>query len=149
MHVFKKQQGWSSDHVIIDDNFYYSRLMQGEGAVTEESARIILRRGLKSVEGGYIFSRDLRHRIMSLYGLTPDLCLEFAKNIKCPHLLIKASDSPNYEEDDIIAQTLDIYSQNANFLKVDVEGSHHVHLNSPELLMPCIKDFFNKHSENY
>ena len=119
-----------------------AKLMQGEGAVTEESSRIILKRGIKKVDGGYIFSRDLRHRITSLYGLSPDMCQEFAKNIKCPHLLIKA-DSPNYEDDDIIAKTIEIYSKNPNFLMVNVKGSHHVHLNSPELLMPSLTQFLN------
>ena len=64
--------------------------MQGEGAVTEESARLILKRGLKqSGDGGFVFTRDLRHKIPSLYGFLDEYLEEFAKNIKCPHLLIK------------------------------------------------------------
>ena len=68
---------------------YYSRNDQGEGSVTEESARIMLRRGIRPVEGGVSFSRDLRHRGYSLYGLVDGMCEEFARNIQCPHLLIK------------------------------------------------------------
>lgn len=67
------------------------RVQQGEGSVTDESARIILKRGVVPCEGGFKYSRDLRHKAISLYGLTDDLCFEFAKNIKCPHLLIKVS----------------------------------------------------------
>ena len=57
--------------------------------MTEESARIMLRRGIRPVEGGVSFSRDLRHRGYSLYGLVDGMCEEFARNIQCPHLLIK------------------------------------------------------------
>jgi hypothetical protein len=33
--------------------------------------------------------RDLRQRVGSLYGFHHDFLDEFARNIKCPHLLIK------------------------------------------------------------
>ena len=68
---------------------YYSSNDQGEGSVTAESARIMLKRGIRPVEGGVSFSRDLRHRGYSLYGLVDGMCEEFARNIQCPHLLIK------------------------------------------------------------
>ena len=72
-----------------------SRQMQGEGAVTEEAARTILQRGLKpGPDGqGWVFTRDLRHRVPSLYGLPDSFIEEFAKNVKCPHLLVKVSHS--------------------------------------------------------
>ena len=67
------------------------RRMQGEGAVTEESARVMLRRGMRWCEEkeGFLFTRDLRHRAMSLYGFPEEYLQIFAKAIKCPHLLIK------------------------------------------------------------
>ena len=67
----------------------FSRRLQGEGAVTEESARIMLKRGLKQSGDGFVFTRDLRHRVPSLYGFVDEYLEEFAKNISCPHLLIK------------------------------------------------------------
>jgi len=118
--------------------------IQGEGAVTEESARIILKRGIKPVEGGYIFSRDLRHRAPSLYGYHMEFSEEFCRSIKCPQLLIKASDQPHYEDEEIVNRILDIYKKNPAFEMVNVEGSHHVHLNNPERLMESLNKFMNK-----
>ena len=66
--------------------------MQGEGAVTEEAARTILKRGLRRTEDGFVFARDLRHRAPSLYGFPEDYLEEFARAIKCPHLLIKVTE---------------------------------------------------------
>ena len=131
--------------------------------MTPESLRIILKRGIVPCDGGFKFSRDLRHKAISLYGLTDDICFEFARNIKCPHLLIKvshkcrlyiflqfnfyqATDSPKYESDDTNNAILDIYQKNEQFELVYVDGGHHVHLNNPERIMPSIEQFLNKHS---
>ena len=57
--------------------------------MTEESARIMLKRGLKRSGDGFVFTRDLRHKVPSLYGFTDEYLEEFAKNLSCPHLLIK------------------------------------------------------------
>ena len=66
-----------------------SRMEQGEGSVTDASARIMMKRGVMETEGGVRFTRDLRHKVPSLYGYSEDMAFEFARNIKCPHLLIK------------------------------------------------------------
>ena len=121
------------------------RVLQGEGAVTDESLRLIMKRGVKKCEGGFTFTRDLRHKARSLYGLSDEVCEVFAKSIKCPHLLIKASDSPHYEDDIIMKRTLETYSQNPGFDMVTIEGSHHVHLNNPERLMPHLEKFIGNH----
>ena len=75
--------------MIFDFYYLFSRNLQGEGAVTEESARIMLKRGLKQSGDGFVFTRDLRHKVPSLYGFTEEYLEEFAKNLSCPHLLIK------------------------------------------------------------
>jgi len=124
-----------------------SKFMFGENAVTEDSARIILKRGLKpsSCGSGFVFTRDLRHRVPSLYGLPGEFLEQFARNIKCPHLLIKATDSPDYDSPELIKKILEIYSDNPNFQVATVKGSHHVHLNSPQLVAPEIDSFIRKH----
>ena len=53
----------------------------------------------------------------------------------------QASGSPHYEDDAIIKRFLDIYSHNDKFELVTVEGSHHVHLNNPERVVPAISSF--------
>ena len=79
---------------------YVCRREQGEGSVTDASARIMMKRGVKEVEGGVCFTRDLRHKFPSLYGVSEEMAFEFARNIKCPHLLIKVRVQNN--KDDIL-----------------------------------------------
>ena len=66
-------------------------IMNGKNSVTEESARIILKRGLRPSKcgSGFVFTRDLRLLLSQLNCLSGDFLAEFAKNIQCPHLLIK------------------------------------------------------------
>ena len=80
---------YKSEQEALDRLLEDATRMQGEGAVTEESARIMLKRGLKQSGDGFVFTRDLRHRVPGLYGFTDEFLEEFAKNISCPHLLIK------------------------------------------------------------
>ena len=82
------------------------RIGQGEGSVTDDSARIMMRRGVAETEGGVRFTRDLRHKVPSLYGISEDMSFEFARNIKCPHLLIKVRVLNN--KDDILMLTLGV-----------------------------------------
>ena len=114
-------------------------------SLSDESARIMTRRGVRAVEGGFIFTRDLRHRSLGLYGLSDTVLQEFARNIQCPHLVIKASDSPSYDSQESVDAILPIYEKNPMFEIINVQGSHHVHLNSPEKIVPHIETFFNKY----
>ena len=126
--------------------------LHGEGAITLNAAEVLLRRGLKKVtevghdnsEDGYIFTRDLRHRVSSLYGYPHEFHREFASRIHCPHLIIKAESGPTYEPAELGQEVVNIMRQNnPNFVFATVPGSHHVHLNEPEKLWPIIQNFLN------
>ena len=75
------------------------RLMEaakaGNGEIPIESARIILKRGLKQNGEGYSFTRDTRFLLWAnqsqLYGLPRSFHLELARNIQLPHLIVKVS----------------------------------------------------------
>jgi len=143
----KPEKVYKTEEEALERLFESSKFMFGENAVTEASARIMLQRGLKRSEcgTGFVFTRDLRHRVPSLYGLPAEFLTEFARNIQCPHLLIRATNSQDYDSPELVQKILDIYAENPHFKSASVEGSHHVHLNSPHLLVPDIKNFLIKH----
>merc|ERR1712228_1061018 len=96
-----------------------------------------VKRGLVSCSGNTLnFSYDLKHRQRSLYGLHPEYLKEFASRIHCPHLLIKVREADNGDIGELNNSILDIYRRNKKFRYVEVEGSHHVHLNHPERVAP-------------
>lgn len=124
-----------------------SNLLHGRESISVESAKILLKRGLRKVsesEDQWEFTRDLKHRIGSLYGYPQEVIRALAAKVKCPHLIIKAIDGNLYEPEDNVREVLEIYKEtNPLFKQVDVEGNHHVHLNNPEKVWPHIEQFID------
>lgn len=125
-----------------------ANFIAGDGALSEASARVLMERGSRKSDcgTGVVFTRDLRHRIPSLYGFHSDFQKEFATQIKCPHLLLKANDSMSYDTEERNQSILGIYSTNPLYEYKEVEGGHHVHLNSPQNVGPIIDNFMKKNN---
>ena len=57
------------------------------------------------------------------------------------HYYIQASDSHSYEDPAVLQNFLEIYRSNPSFEMVTVKGSHHLHLNTPERVLPPLLNF--------
>jgi len=122
----------------------------GWGSVTGEAAEIMLTRGLKEVDGGFVFSRDIRlmpldRRNYNLNKVSREFLLHLAENISCPHLIIKADKGPWYDTKERNEELLNIYKKNERFEYHKVEGNHHVHLSHPQRVLPIINLFLDKY----
>lgn len=116
----------------------------GEEGITREAAKIFMKRGLKNNTDGFVYTRDLRHRARSLYGIPTEFLIEWAQNISCPHLIIAAQLMTIFAGIDEDKQIMEIYKQNPKFTCVKVKGSHHVHINEPEKVNPLIIKFIQE-----
>ena len=114
------------------------------GSINDEAAEVLMKRGTtQNEEGGYYFSRDLRHVIPSIASYTVDQHAEFAKKLSCPLLLLKAKSGPLYEDKAIYDDFINLYRQHSQgFEYIEVEGTHHVHLVNPENVAHHINNFF-------
>jgi len=122
-----------------------STFLHGKDNVTEESARIMLQRGAREVDGGWQFTRDRRLQVTSLYGLPPDFLLEFCRSIRCPHLLVKAN-SQAWDTEELNRAAVEAYCTNPLYEYRAVPGPHHVHLNNPEIVAGPIAAFLERHN---
>lgn len=135
----------------------------GNGEIPAESAKIILKRGLRKTEEGYSFTRDLRFLLWSsrsrLYGMPRSFYLEMAKQITTPHLIVKVcitqtifflykrlfyvqgSTGPVYDSQQHNEEIIKLYKKNQLFDYQTVEGGHHVHLTHPERVLPVLEEF--------
>lgn len=113
------------------------------GSLNEEACDIMFKRGLKKVEGGYIFRRD-RRLLAAPLGFYPKADqLELARKVTADVLLIKYKDGPIFEPMENFmehVEALKTSSKNVRFVQVD--GSHHAHLTHPERVAPIISEFF-------
>lgn len=112
----------------------------------EECARILAKRGCVLAEdgSGFQFSHDRRIKT----GLSQVLSLETRKSIfsriKCSVLRVKACDHllPGRHDDPAREAALEVIRENAKIYKFKtVSGSHHVHMDNPELVAREIEDF--------
>jgi len=127
--------------------FMASNILNGLGAMTKESVEILLSRGLVEVpgSGGYTWSHDLRLRIPTAFNLVQEVAEEYGSRISCPHLFIKATNSTKYMTDENFNRMLKVYrNNNPNFIYREVEGGHHLHLNTPEKVSVLINSFLEK-----
>lgn len=80
---------------------------------------------------------------LGLLGL--DLILEFASNVKCRYLNVKAVPEKNKELLSNYKAVLEKIEPSVKEYKyVEVEGKHHVHMNDPQLVAPHIVEFVEK-----
>ena len=65
--------------------------------------------------------------------------------VQCPHLVIKATQGPRYMSEEVYSRIHGVFRRyNPNFVYREVEGGHHLHLNTPHTLAPIINTFLDK-----
>jgi pimeloyl-ACP methyl ester carboxylesterase len=116
-----------------------------KGSVDDKAADVLLIRGLKrkaNAEDAYEFViSDMRILVRTL-TLSEEQIKVLIANIRCPLLIIRASNGLKNFTEKVLGEYLDIYrSSSQDFRIVDVEGTHHVHLTHPERVAPHILQF--------
>lgn len=126
-----------------------NRLHEGTfKSVTKEAAPYLLNRNIApstSEPSKFYFTRDNRLKGLNYAIPTHDVNLELAKRIVCPHLFIKATNSPLYEKEHFYEDVLNRLKAKPTFKFVSVEGMHHVHLTDPTKISSEVSAFINKH----
>uniref|UniRef100_UPI0037E7F625 serine hydrolase-like protein n=1 Tax=Semicossyphus pulcher TaxID=241346 RepID=UPI0037E7F625 len=117
------------------------RLMTANPTLSDQSVDILLERGLTPVEGGFVFSRDMRLNFKNIVRLTLEQSLAMQSRIEASVLVVLADKglSAKHELKHIFT-VLQGY-RDRNHSVVTVPGDHHVHLSNPELVAPLVSDF--------
>ena len=111
-------------------------------------------RGIKeTADSKYIFSRDLKERVTSLYGYPTDVIKEFAQKIKCPHLIVKATRHPERwkVEEEAVNVIRNVYRESnpGNYVEETVEGNHAIHLTDPDKVWLKIEAFLANYPQQH
>ncbi len=114
-----------------------SRLHAALG-MNEASARTLLDRGLQTVAGGVTWRSDSALRLSSRVRLSESQVLGFLRAIRCPTLVVRATEGMRLPELQMRARLEALASAQV----VDVPGGHHVHLDAPERVAANLKAFF-------
>ncbi|MCL4127313.1 UNVERIFIED_CONTAM: hypothetical protein GTU68_010264 [Idotea baltica] len=114
-------------------------------SLNAESAKTLLKRGAhRHDDGTYSFTHSPSIKVSNTLSMTLEQQEAFASKVSCEFLFIKAISSFNYFGKDVMRQFLDIYKNSSkNFRFEVVEGTHHVHMNSPEVVAAIINSFLH------
>ena len=118
--------------------------------ISREAVDALAVRGIRKTDDSkYVFSRDLKQTIVSLYGYPTETIEEYARKITCPHLVILATRHPErwkIEEEHVNA-IRNVYKQTnpQNYGEETVDGNHAIHLTHPENVWLAIQSFLIKH----
>jgi len=113
------------------------RRIQAAGIMSEGTARTLMQRGLKEVEGGWKLTFDPRLRTRSRYRFTEEQVEAYLRAITAPVLLVRAEKGWPFERE-MMKGRLDCLT---NHRLLTVPGGHHVHLDTPESIAGAIHAF--------
>lgn len=114
------------------------------GSLDRKACDILFKRGLKKVDGGYVFRRDRRLLAAPLSFAPKEDQLVLARKVTADVLIIKFTDGPDFETAENSLEHVEALKTNCKRVQyVTVEGKHHTHLTNPERVAPIITDFFN------
>ncbi|KAG9510011.1 Serine hydrolase-like protein [Fragariocoptes setiger] len=123
------------------------RIMEAHASsLTEKSARVLMKRGVKKRRWGYTFTRDIRHKIPTMDPWpSEELTYQYMENVFRANLfVIRAKHGPYQVSEKSRLKFYDLYQKQCKvFRDVVLDGTHHLHMNDPEPVAKEIQNFFN------
>lgn len=117
-----------------------------KGSVSRENCRVLMKRGMSPTPAhmkkkGYFFKRDPKLKASGLAMMSLDTALEYAKKVRCKVLNIRAIPGQKWEKLNYYTEVIEALKQVTFVQYIEVEGTHHVHLENPENIISIIEDF--------
>ena len=109
--------------------------------ISEKGAALLLERGARRTESGYVVKADTRLKHPSALYLSEDVVLQFISEINCPALLILANQGL-VKSRHFIPGRIEAF---ANLTVRSLEGGHHLHLDQPTPVAREIMQFISQH----
>ncbi|ALC39596.1 kraken [Drosophila busckii] len=113
-----------------------------DGSVDEPSVHVLMKRGMRPNKDGYLFARDLRLKVSMLGMFTSEQTLAYARQIRCKVLNIRGMPGMKFELTEFYKEVIDTLKEHAGHVEyVEVPGTHHLHLVTPDRVAPHITKF--------
>jgi pimeloyl-ACP methyl ester carboxylesterase len=114
---------------VYADSETAARARAQAGAMSIEAARILVARGLRALEGGWVWSSDQRLTLASPHRFVEAQVLAVLAGIRAPTKLVLAQPAPEFLREDIVAARI---AQVPGIEVTRLPGHHHLHLEDPE-----------------
>lgn len=149
-YVFQRNQDKNQKPPEYTYDELIERVYAGSmGSVNRDKAKYLIERGVNESSNDpnkFYFSRDIRVKYMQKLFLDQNVTLEHIKRIQAAYLFVRGDDAVFSESAKNIFQAVDVFRHyNQNFDMIKIIGTHHLHLNHPELIGDKISEFLLKH----
>lgn len=119
------------------------------GSLNRHAAETLLRRGAEG--SGASMQTTVDPRVLRAPLLPAALALACARSVRCPSLAVL----PQWRGPRALSADLELRGRFLDDLRmaskalttVEVNGTHHVHLNSPEVVVPALNEFLDQHRQ--
>lgn len=149
VRVQQRQSGGNEPPAYSYDELVERLIKGSRNSVSADVAPHLLDRAIQPSSqdpGKFCFSRDGRLKTTHFMISYQTLALEMARMICAPHLFIKASKSPYYEEEKHFSDAVNVLTEsNPLFRLARMEGTHHLHLMDPLPVSVEISAYVNKY----
>ena len=106
--------------------------------LSEPVARLLVERGTRAVDGGYVWSSDPRLTIATAVRMTEGQVRDIVAHIDCPARVLYADPAPPYFPEALRRERAAMLRDG----QVQVlRGTHHLHMEDPEGVGNAIGDF--------
>ncbi len=113
-----------------------ARMMANQ--LSEASARLLIERGVKPVEGGWSWRSDPRLMLPTAVRMTEGQVCDVVSAIQCPTQVIYATPAQPYFPEPERSQRAALLPDGRLYM---LEGHHHVHMDQPAAVAQVILDF--------
>lgn len=117
------------------------------GSVDREGVKILMKRGMAPApkhlhNDGYHFARDLRLKVAIMGMFSKEQVLAYASQIRCEVLNVRGQPGMIFDDENVYPAVIDELRKSCKRLEYhEVEGTHHLHLQTPERIYNYITDF--------
>lgn len=117
-----------------------------KGSISRENCRILMKRGMAPTPAhmnkkGYFFKRDPKLKVSGLGMMSIETALEYASKVRCKVLNIRALPGQRWEKLEYYLQVIEKLKIMTDVRYVEVEGTHHVHLETPQNIADIVEEF--------
>lgn len=119
-------------------------------SVDHAAAKYLIQRGAKRSStdpNKFSFARDIRWKYFQNAFIDHNITMEMIKYVQAPYLFVRGDDRIFSEPTKNIFEAVDAFRRyTPDFQMLKVDGTHHLHLNSPELIAERVGQFLvDKH----
>ncbi len=107
--------------------------------LSEANARLLVERGIRAVDGGYVWSSDQRLTLPTPQRLDEAQIAALVANIRCPTRVIFAEPAQPYFPEPLRSQRARLLPEGELIV---MAGTHHLHMEDPAGVARAIGDFF-------